>query len=251
VPVTQTPGITVVKSANPATVAKAGELVTYTFHVKNTGNVTLTNVTVNEGSFSGTGTLSKPTCPPAAASMASGASVDCTATYTVTQADINAGASIANTATATGTPPEGLTPPESPPSSATVPITQSPAMTLVKSATTTMFTGPGTVVTYSYKVTNTGNVSMTDVKVTDPMPGLSAITCQSTTLAPAASTTCTATYTTTQADMARGSVKNVATATGVDPAGAAKTSDPSTVIIRGVPVAPPSPITPVTLPVTG
>jgi uncharacterized repeat protein (TIGR01451 family) len=122
---------------------------------------------------------------------------------------------------------------------------------MTKSASTMMFTGPGTVVTYSYKVTNTGNVTLTNVKLTDPMPGLSAVTCPTTTLAPTASMTCTATYTTTQADMARGSVKNVATATGVDPAGAAKTSDPSTVTIPAVPVAPPSPITPVTLPVTG
>jgi uncharacterized repeat protein (TIGR01451 family) len=177
--------------------------------------------------------------------------VDCTATYTVTQADIDESDSIANTATATGTPPEGLRVPVSPPSSATVPITQDPAMTLVKSASPTSFTAAGTEITYSYKVTNTGNVTLTDVKVTDPMPGLSAVTCPRTTLNPTESMTCTATYTTTEADVARGSIKNVASATGLDPAGGPTTSGESAVTILAAPVAPPSPITPVTVPVTG
>ena len=42
------------------------------------------------------------------------------------------------------------------------------------------------------------------VVVTDPMAGLSAITCPATSLAPAALETCTATYTTTQADVDAG-----------------------------------------------
>ena len=78
----------------------------------------MTDPAVTEGSFTGSGTPPVATCPPGA--LAPGASVDCTATYTVTQADIDAG-SIANTATATGTPPAGVTAPVSPPSSVTVP----------------------------------------------------------------------------------------------------------------------------------
>ena len=75
----------------------------------------------------------------------------------------------------------------------------------------------GTPVTYSYKVTNTGNVTLNPVTVTDPMAGLSAISCPSTTLAPRASETCTATYTTTQADVDAGSITNTGTATGTPP----------------------------------
>jgi uncharacterized repeat protein (TIGR01451 family) len=238
------------KSATPATVTTVGDVVNYTFHVTNTGNVSLTNVTINEGAFSGTGTAPSATCPPEAAPLARGASVDCTATYTVSQGDLDKG-SITNTATATGTSPEGAMTPESRPSTATVPATQSPAISLVKSASPTMFADPGTPITYSYKVTSTGNVTLTGVKVIDHMPGLSAITCPSTTLAPAASVTCTATYTTTQADVSHGSVKNVATASAVDPHDVPILSDPSTAIVSGLPVAPPSPITPVLVPVTG
>ena len=50
--------------------------------------------------------------------------------------------------------------------------------------------------------------------VTDPLPGLIGVNCPSTTLAVGAVETCTATYTTTQADMDRGSVPNTGTATG-------------------------------------
>jgi uncharacterized repeat protein (TIGR01451 family) len=239
-----TPSLTVTKSASPATVTAPGQVVIYTFTLKNTGNVTLTGERVNDV-LPG---LSAITCTPT--SLGPGASTTCTATYSVTQTDIDKG-SVTNTATATATPPPGLSPPDSPPSSATVPVTQNPGITLVKSASPTLFSGAGTVITYSYKVTNTGNVTLTSVKVTDPMPGLSTVTCPRMTLVPAASLTCTATYTTTQADVTRGSIKNVATASAVDPAGVPMLSASSTVIIPGLPLAPESPITPVTVPVTG
>jgi hypothetical protein len=116
----QAPAITMLKSAPPSDAASftVGQTITYSFVVTNTGNVTLTNVTVNEGTFTGSGTMSAPTCPDGAASLAPGAQVTCTATYVVTQADVDAG-SISNTATTTGTPPSGP-PPVSPPSTSTV-----------------------------------------------------------------------------------------------------------------------------------
>jgi uncharacterized repeat protein (TIGR01451 family) len=168
----------------------------------------------------------------------------------VTQADIDAG-SITNTATATATPPPGVSPPVSPPSSATVDAPAAPALTLVKSATPTVVTGAGQVVTYSFAITNTGNVTLTDVTVADSMSGLSAVKCPGTTLAPTASMTCTATYTTTQKDIGRGSIMNVATAAAVDPDGAQMISVKSVMIVLAAPEAPASAITPVTVPVTG
>ena len=59
----------------------------------------------------------------------------------------------------------------------TVPATQSPSIGIAKSASISGFSAAGTPVTYSYVVTNTGNVTLSNVSVTDPMVGLCAISC--------------------------------------------------------------------------
>jgi hypothetical protein len=91
--------------------------VTYTFTVTNVGNITITDPTVKEGTFSGHGTLSTVSCP-SAKTLEPGTSLICTATYTVVAADLTGG-TLGNTATATGTLPSGA-PFTSDPSTATV-----------------------------------------------------------------------------------------------------------------------------------
>ncbi|WP_083397153.1 DUF11 domain-containing protein [Plantibacter sp. MMLR14_011] len=222
--VAQAPALTVAKSATPTTGANAGEDVTYSFLVTNTGNVTLTDVSVVEGEFTGTGELSDVVCPAAAGSLAPAATVTCEASYTVTQADVDAG-SVTNSATATGTPPAGGTPPVSPPSETTVAFPAAPAITVAKSATPTTVANAGEDVTYSFLVTNTGNVTLSDVSVVEGQftgtGELSQVVCPPAagSLAPAATVTCEATYTVTQADVDAGSVTNTATATGTPPNG--------------------------------
>jgi uncharacterized repeat protein (TIGR01451 family) len=64
---------------------------------------------------------------------------------------------------------------------------------------------------------NSGTVTVDHVTVTDPMPGLSALSCtpaSGASLAPDATMTCTATYTVTQADQDRGRIDNTATVSG-------------------------------------
>src|SRR6201999_1246428 len=89
------------------------------------------------------------------------------------------------------------------------------------------FTAPGQTLDYSYLVTNTGNVPLTTVGVTDTRAGVSPVLCPVTTLAPGTSTTCAATYVTTQADVDAGAVQNSATAHGTPPVGAPVVSAPS------------------------
>jgi uncharacterized repeat protein (TIGR01451 family) len=235
------PGVSVVKSSDTKSITKAGQKVTYSFKVTNTGNVTLRDVTVNEGDFSGTGALSDVACPTS--TLVAGADETCTATYTTTQADVDKGAAITNSATAGGTPPTGpgVT---SDPSDVTVPVEQSPSMTVVKSASPTdeeSYT-VGQVVTYSFVVTNTGNVTITDPTIDDSKFSgtgqLSPITCpaESATMAPAAVVTCTATYTLTQADVDAGKVTNTATVGGNTPDGGnTPPSPPSTVTVPNTP----------------
>ena len=74
---------------------------------------------------------------------------------------------------------------------------------------------------YQFVVTNTGNVTLTNVAVVDDTFGI-AVTCPATTLAPVVSTTCTAdaAHTVTVAEADAGNVHNEATTNATDPNGA-------------------------------
>ncbi|MYU26372.1 DUF11 domain-containing protein, partial [Streptomyces sp. SID8352] len=227
------PGLSVVKTGSTSEPDKLvlGEEVTYTFLVENTGNVTITDVEIDEGEFSGSGKLGAVDCPAGAASLAPGDTVVCTAAYTVTQADVDAG-SLTNSATVTGTPPRGE-PPVSPPSEVTIPSPPEPGLVVAKSASTGTLVA-GEEITYSFAVTNTGNVTLKDVTVDEgEFTGsgkLGAVDCPeegTASLAPGDTVTCTAVYTVTQADVDAGSVENSATATGTPPSGEPPVSPPS------------------------
>ncbi|WP_335941727.1 DUF7507 domain-containing protein, partial [Streptomyces sp. PTD5-9] len=81
VPAPADPALTVTKTAKTEKPGElvVGEKVEYAFLLKNTGNVTLKDVKVNEGQFTGSGKLSDVVCPEGAGSLAPGASVTCTA----------------------------------------------------------------------------------------------------------------------------------------------------------------------------
>jgi len=239
VPAAQSPAISLVKSASPSSFSKPGQTITYSFAVTNTGNATLSGITVNDTDLPG---LSAISCPQP--SLAPAGTETCTATYVTTQADVNAGA-LFNTATVQGDPPTGQddatpgkgTPPVvSDSSSATVPAVQSPAISLVTSASPAGFSKLGQTITFRFDVANTGNVTLSGIAVSDKdLPGLSKVSCPGSTLAPAGKEKCTATYVTTKADLKAGAVSNTATARGLSPESAPVVSKASSVTVAVIP----------------
>lgn len=218
-PLPPEPAMTVTKTANPTTYSSVGQSIIYSYAVANTGNVTLSALNVVDDR------IATVSCP--VTTLAPGAGTTCTASYLITQADLDAG-SVTNTATTTATPAQGtLTPVVA---QATITAVQNRALALVKSSPNSSYAAVGDTLSYSYLVTNTGNITLTDpVTVTDDR--IASVSCPALPaggLAPAASITCTATYTVTQADLDAGSITNTATAqSGVT------TSPPSSVTING------------------
>ena len=167
IPIVQSPALTLVKSATPQSYDQVGQVISYSYKVTNTGNVTL------PGPFTVSDNKVTVTCPPTP-SLAPGAFITCTASHTVTQADLDAG-QIVNVASASN----GTV--TSPPDTVTVDAVQRPALSVVKSSPTTGLTAPQTV-NYSYVVTNTGNVTVTGIALTDDNDNNN-LSCPQTTLA--------------------------------------------------------------------
>ncbi len=93
----------------------------------------------------------------------------------------------------------------------------SPAITIKQTVAQPYYTGAGQTVTFDSLVTNTGNVGLGDVKVTNTLAGVTALSCPELSLAAHASETCTGKYTTTAADVTAQSIANKATAHGTPP----------------------------------
>jgi len=202
------PALSLVKTASPTTYTGAGDPITYTYTIKNIGNVALAGFSVDDNK------IAAVDCSLASASLAPGDSTTCTATYTILAGDAVVGGSVTNTATAHGVFDE--TTYDSAPSSATVTFAAAPALSLVKTASPTTYTGAGDPITYTYTIKNIGNVALAGFSVDDNK--IAAVDCSlaSASLAPGDSTTCTATYTILAGDaVVGGSVTNTATAHGV------------------------------------
>jgi uncharacterized repeat protein (TIGR01451 family) len=154
-----------------------GQTIDYFYDVTNIGNVTLSNITVNDPHNG----LLGLNCPDA--TLAVTATENCSATYVTTQADLTAG-SIVNTATASGTPPGSTTPVVSPISMVTIPAVNIPAISILKQVCGSAIStdcraggaGPwlssvsipsGNTAFWRITVSNTGLVELTGVTITD------------------------------------------------------------------------------------
>ena len=218
------PAIDISKSVQESNYSSVGAVLHYTLVVRNTGNVTLTAVSVTDPLTGVDQTIG---------SLDPGETVTINATYTVTQVDINTGR-VTNTARAS-TVYNGTT--YSDQASAIVPANQNPRIEITKTATESNYTSAGEVIHYTLVVSNTGNVTLTGVTVTDPIANVS---CPGVigTLDPGEVVTCSATHTVTASDISDRSIHNTATATGHDPGGQPVSATASaTVALRNLPPA--------------
>ncbi|MCP4088149.1 MAG: DUF11 domain-containing protein, partial [Actinomycetia bacterium] len=247
IPVIQDPALTLDKvdptndDADGSSDVSVGDTLTWTITATNTGNVTLSGVTVSDPFV---GSLA---CTPAnGTNLTAGATLGCVGSHLVTQADIDSG-SVDNTATVTGTPPSGLDLLATDTTSTS--IHQSPAIGLVKTwtgnddADGSSDVSVGDTLTWTITATNTGNVTLTDVTVTDPLSdSISCLPVNGSDLAPAAALVCAADLLVTQAHIDGGDIDNTASVTAEgpggdpdDPADDLTGTDTSTVPVTGTP----------------
>ncbi len=206
--------ITVTKetTSEPAngTAYAIGEDITYKITVINDGNLTITDITVTD-ELTGLEEM--------IASLAPGASVEYETSYTVTEADILNG-SVVNEADVKGTSPDPDTPevPSDPGTDEEKTEDQNDHLTVTKEATSKPANGEyyvlGEEIDYTITVTNDGNMTLTDITVTDELTGLEK-TIDS--LAPGQSASFDTSYIVTEEDIENGDVLNTADATGKDP----------------------------------
>ncbi len=236
VTINQDPGLTVLKQGtlnDGGDGVDAGDTITYAFTVTNSGNVTLTDITIDD-------TVAGVTVEGGPIGLAPGASNNSafTGAYTITQEDIDAG-EFQNCAIANGIGPDGQTPVASDEACTTDTLPQTPLITLVKDGTLDITVtppvdepSPGDIINYTFTITNTGNVTLTDVTVTDTVGGVTVVGDPIATMAPDAvdSATFTGTYAITQDDIDAGVFANTALVTGTDPGGAPVTATDDHVI---------------------
>nr|WP_321236031.1 gliding motility-associated C-terminal domain-containing protein [uncultured Psychroserpens sp.] len=248
-------------------IVSVGDIITYTYTVTNTGDVTIFDVTVTENAanFTGTGTLPTPVYVSGGADIdleadledlaVGGGAIIYTATYAITQGDIDAGI-VTNQATASGTDPGGntVTDDSDDPTDTTSDddptdtiIPQDPELSITKTSSLDLgadgIVGVGDIITYTYTVTNTGDVTIFDVTVTENAANFTGTGTLPTPLYVSGGADIdleadledlavgggaiiyTATYAITQDDIDAGIVTNQAVAEGSDPGGNTVTDD--------------------------
>uniref|UniRef100_UPI00292E919F DUF7507 domain-containing protein n=1 Tax=Pedobacter nyackensis TaxID=475255 RepID=UPI00292E919F len=231
-PIAQTPALSLTKTAVAGPYNKVGDVITYNLVVKNTGNVTVTSITITDANADA-GSIS----PALIASLAPNVTANITAKHTVTQADLDKGY-VTNIANADGKDPKGgnvhaeSTDPSPTPGAPVdptcttctiTPVEQKGAVALVKTVTNAG-TGEngafvlGNQIEYTFTVTNTGNVSLKDLVLSDPLLNKLSITIPGVIL-PGKSVSHVEKYTITAADVVAGKVNNQAVIKATDPKG--------------------------------
>ena len=212
------PHMTITKTtvgAEEGHIYKLGEVINYKITATNDGNLTLTNVKVEDAL---TGNVGENAFTIDI--LAPGEAQTFDVRYVVTENDVLEG-KVINNATGTATDPTDPDEPKTPvtPGEKEDPIeTPNPSLAVVKTSDKTGVVKLGETITYTITVTNNGNVTINDIEVTDELTGNTgdnAFTIDR--LAVGETKQFTATYTVTEDDILEGTIVNRATATGKNP----------------------------------
>jgi hypothetical protein len=210
-------GLIISKSADP-TSAAVGDNITYTYTITNTDNVTLNGITLEDDQL-GAIDLGGQT------SLGAGENITATATYTVVEADLPG--PIENMATVSGTDFDSNS--VNATTTASVELSYNSELQITKEADRET-ASPREVITYTYTITNMGNVAIENIALEDDKLGPISLN-SNTTLAPGQTITANAIYTVSIWDLLRGkTIVNTANVTGTDRLGNSLTgSDTATV----------------------
>lgn len=208
-PTNQVRTLALTVSVNPTTYEQAGQGITFTYVIRNSGNA---NLGPDQFRISDSLVSATPiNCGPANTTLAPNATVTCTAPYAITQNDMTA-VSVTNIATASGGGAGA-----SPAASATISkVVRSLALTT--SASPTTYNQAGQTITFTYVIRNSGSATLGPAQFTisDLLISPTPFNCgaANTTLAPNATVNCTVPYMIKQTDMTVVSITNIATASG-------------------------------------
>ena len=212
------PHMTITKTtvgAEEGHIYKLNDVINYKITATNDGNLTLTNVKVEDAL---TGNVGENAFTIDI--LAPGEAQTFDVRYVVTENDVLEG-KVINNATGTATDPTDPDEPKTPvtPGEKEDPIeTPNPSLAVVKTSDKTGVVKLGETITYTITVTNNGNVTINDIEVTDELTGNTgdnAFTIDR--LAVGETKQFTATYTVTEDDILEGTIVNRATANGKDP----------------------------------
>ncbi|QIK63877.1 hypothetical protein G7068_12240 [Leucobacter viscericola] len=202
---------------------RAGEPITWTFTVTNTGNMDLSNIEVAD-QFPGMSSIAFGSWPTATKDLLEpGQSVTATATSPLTQAQLD-GAMVENEARVAAVSSDAVDVADT--AAATVVLPRAATLDLVKTVSLASGAEPssakaGDTLNYAFKVTNNGNVTLSNVELKDQLEGLSTVEfgawpnpATPGVLKPGETVTATATLKLSQDHIEAGSVSNTASASG-------------------------------------
>lgn len=226
--VEQRPSLSVTKTGDRATVDAANTSIAYEVVVRNTGNVLLVNVQVDDALVESDGARLVCFPVPQGGSLPVGGSTKCTGVYTTSQQDMDVGGEIVNVASVHTEQTQRLE------AVFATRVVQRPQLSVTKTADRPSISRAKDVILYRIEIVNRGNVQVPALQVIDPLlDGAAPNDLQCTpvprggTLGVGAQTTCTGSFVATQETINAGApVVNVVTVRGAGVQVEARVSTP-------------------------